>query len=498
MAATTNGSRARASLLLRTLAAWLLFVALAASAQPGAPTGGHQRIALVIGNAAYRNAPLDNPVNDARDMTEALQRSGFAVVRLENASQRQMAEAIRAFGERIRDGGVGLFYFAGHGVQVKGRNFLLPVDEQIEREDELPYRAIDVGQVLDKMESAKNGTNLLILDACRNNPFPRAGRSVEVGLAPMQAPVGTLIAFATAPGAQAIDGGRERNGLYTHRLLGQMRQPGLKIEDVFKRVRSAVREDSGGRQVPWENTSLEGDFFFIPPPPGSPAPTPADAKAVELDFWNTVRNSGIRSDYLAYLERYPNGEFAKLARQRADQVPNSSAAPPRNSSPSPFSFSRAEQEAVRQHQAGAEAVARLASSPCPAERKRAPIRIEVSEYVNSELARHGGSPDASAGARAIAARLKGAGLNITESRSALYTLHGTISSQAGSNRLMLVNEIVITASLALVGRDGQRIANALVREEAFAGSDLISAYQELVDRQADEVAVRIHQGYCVR
>ncbi len=135
-------------------------------------------------------------------------------------------------------------------MQIKGRNYLIPVSVEIQREDEVAYQALDAQAVLDKMESAGNGTNLLILDACRNNPFARSFRSASPGLAQMDAPVGTLVAFATAPGSVASDG-RGQHGLYTDHLLRSMREPGVKVEDVFKRVRAAVRKDSGGKQIPW-------------------------------------------------------------------------------------------------------------------------------------------------------------------------------------------------------------------------------------------------------
>lgn len=222
-----------------------------------------QRVALVIGNGDYKFAPLNNSVNDAQDIAKALRGLGFQVTLKLNQDRVGMALAIRDFGNQIKKGGTGLFYYAGHGMQVKGKNFLIPVEADILAEDEVPYRAIDANELLAKMESAKNRVNLVILDACRNNPFARSFRSGSQGLAQMDAPVGTLIAFATAPGSVAADGSG-RNGLYTQHLLTAMRQPGLKIEDVFKRVRQGVREESGDRQIPWENTSLEGDFYFKP------------------------------------------------------------------------------------------------------------------------------------------------------------------------------------------------------------------------------------------
>lgn len=228
------------------------------------------RHALVIGNASYAHAPLPNPVNDAQAVAAALRKAGFTVDLKLNASQRQLQDAVTSFGDRLKAGGAGLFYFAGHGVQIKGRNFLMPVGADIKREDEVPYKAVDVQMVLDKMDTAKNRVNVVILDACRDNPFARSTRSSSGGLGSMDAPIGSLVAFATAPGSVASDG-KGDNGLYTQHLLANLEKPGLPIEEVFKRVRLGVRLDSNGQQIPWENTSLEGDFYFFPPAPAAKA-----------------------------------------------------------------------------------------------------------------------------------------------------------------------------------------------------------------------------------
>jgi uncharacterized caspase-like protein len=147
--------------------------------QPAKVAAAEQRVALVIGNGQYKDSPLLNPVNDARAIGEALARAGFRVVQKENVGRAEMQLALRDFGDALKGGGVGLFYFAGHGVQVKGRNFLIPIDASIEREDEVAYNGIDANQVLDKMEAASNRLNIVILDACRNNPFDRPGLSGE-------------------------------------------------------------------------------------------------------------------------------------------------------------------------------------------------------------------------------------------------------------------------------------------------------------------------------
>ena len=232
--------------------------------------GGERRVALVIGNGAYKDAPLRNPVNDARAISKALSESGFSVTLIEDAALGGMRRAIRNFGDELAKSKVGIFYYAGHGMQVRGVNYLIPVNADIEREDEIADQAIDANLVLAKMDSAKNALNIMILDACRNNPFARSFRSAARGLAQMDAPTGTLISFATAPGSVASDGSGA-NGLYTEHLLKAIREPGLPIEQVFKQVRIGVTKATADQQVPWESSSLKGDFFFTPPDPNAGA-----------------------------------------------------------------------------------------------------------------------------------------------------------------------------------------------------------------------------------
>jgi hypothetical protein len=222
-----------------------------------------RRLALIIGNGDYKSSPLKNPLNDARDMAAMLQQLGFQVIHEENATRKQMDIAIRNFGQKLSSGGTGLFYFAGHGMQVKGRNFLIPVDANIESESDVEHESIDAGKVLGKMEDARNPVNIVILDACRDNPFSRSFRSAEKGLARMDAPVGSIIAYATAPGSVAADG-KGRNGVYTKYLLDAMVAGNQTIEQVFKMVRNSVITETKSKQIPWESTSLRGDFYFNP------------------------------------------------------------------------------------------------------------------------------------------------------------------------------------------------------------------------------------------
>ena len=230
-----------------------------------APQWGHaavdSRLALVIGNGAYRSQPLRNPVNDASDVAAKLEKLGFRVVLKTDVGRKAMDASIRQFGRDLLKGGLGLFYFAGHGMQVDGRNYLIPVDAQIESPSDVHFESVDAGRVLGKMEDAQNDMNIVILDACRDNPFARSYRSGSKGLARMDAPRGSIIAYATAPGAVAADG-FGRNGIYTKHLLAHIDTPGLSIEKFFKNVRIGVIRETGDKQVPWESSSLTGDFFF--------------------------------------------------------------------------------------------------------------------------------------------------------------------------------------------------------------------------------------------
>lgn len=227
--------------------------------------GVDNRLALLIGNSAYGASPLKNPVNDARAMAEALAACGFRVTKLENADKRSMEEAIRAFGAKLDSTSAGLFYFAGHGLQVNGTNYLVPLGVHIEKEADVEFETVDVGRVLAEFANSHNVLSIVILDACRDNPFTAATRSLTRGLAVVRLPKdenGTLIAYATSPGNVARDG-TGANGLYTEELLRNLRTPGLKIEEVFKLTRIGVKEKSKGAQVPWENSSIDGDFVFV-------------------------------------------------------------------------------------------------------------------------------------------------------------------------------------------------------------------------------------------
>ena len=244
---------------------WLRLIAAAALCACTASAhaaANEKRVALVLGNDKYANAPLRNPVNDATAVAAKLREVGFDVVLRTNVSQREMTRAVRDFGEKITPGSVALFYYAGHGMQARGKNYLIPVDADITTESSISVEAIDVERVLDQLGAAR--VSMVVLDACRNNPFERRFRAgAGAGLAQIDAPAGTLIAYSTAPGKIALDG-EGRHAPYTEALLKAIDTPGLRVEDVFKQVRISVLKTTASKQIPWESSSLTGDFLFRP------------------------------------------------------------------------------------------------------------------------------------------------------------------------------------------------------------------------------------------
>jgi len=220
------------------------------------------RIALIIGNSKYPDSPLTNPFNDANAMGKELKVLGFDTQVLLDSNLKDLASAIQAYSGRIaKSKAVGLFYYAGHGVQLAWRNYLIPVDANIDRVDDIPKQTFELNNMLLALNKAQNPMNIIILDACRDNPFGKKLPTEQKGLSQFDAPNNSLLCYATAPGNVASDGAGA-NGLFTENLLREMRDPEAKIEDVFKRVRLKVRLASKGQQIPWESTSLEEDFYF--------------------------------------------------------------------------------------------------------------------------------------------------------------------------------------------------------------------------------------------
>jgi TPR repeat protein len=292
------------------------------------PAQAETRVALVIGNSGYTTKPLDNPVHDADLMARTLRGVEFQVTLLIDADQAAMKRAILDFGRQLRGtDSVGLFYYAGHGVQVDGENFLIPVGADITDLQEVALNGVNLSELLKTMERAASRLNIAILDACRDNPFVSSTRSSASGLALVTAPTGTLIAYATAPGQVALDGDGP-NSPYTAALAAAIPTPGVPLEEVFRRTRRKVLEVTANKQTPWEHSSLTGEFYFKPKsaeaeatlPPGELADAAAARRLAEIKDWEAIKDSGDPTLLRRHMARFPGGLFGELAAWRAAQI----------------------------------------------------------------------------------------------------------------------------------------------------------------------------------
>ena len=315
----------------------LALAPLEAPAEAQAAARAERRVALVIGNSAYAHtAPLPNPRNDAEALAGVLDGLGFEVVEGLDLDRASTTRLLRAYADRLKGASVALFFYAGHGLQVDGINYLVPVDARLEEENDLPFEAIELSLVLRLMQR-QVPMSLVFMDACRDNPLAQnlsrsmgKSRSVAVGkgLARVSSGVGMLVAYATQPGAVAADG-TGRHSPFTGALLKHIAAPGLEVRQVLSRVRARVLRETGGRQVPWDNSSLTGDFYFAAQQPAAQqpaakqpaagqasAPAAVDPALLDLTFWNSVEDSRDPADFQAYLQEFPGGRFARLARNR--------------------------------------------------------------------------------------------------------------------------------------------------------------------------------------
>ncbi len=307
---TTLATLAMISFLLKLLVATLLSLSLAHAAD-----GKGRRIALVIGNGNYQHPDLPklaNPPNDAEDIAKALRGFGFEVIERKNQTLEGMNRAIAEFGSRIGGSEAALFYFAGHGIQVKNQNYLIPVNAVIESEASVPYQGVNLNQILDELDNAKSRANIVMLDACRNNPISGKFRSVKTrGLAsPDSAPKGTVIVYATDPGNVASDG-TGRNGLFTSGLLTAFKGSDLSLDGVLTVASTEVERASENTQTPYVNgpKTLQKNFHFrltVDPGRGE----------IEKTFWTSIERSSDPADFAAYLKKYPQGSFVALAENR--------------------------------------------------------------------------------------------------------------------------------------------------------------------------------------
>ena len=331
-----------------------------------------RRVAFVVGNGAYKNvAPLPNPPIDARAMASVLRNVGFDVVEGTNLSRDSMTQKLLEFGKKAQDADVALFFYAGHGIAINGTNYLLPVDADIKSEMDVKLgSAINIDVTLDQtMSDAK--VKLVLLDACRDNPFAAKIRSaatsrsvnVQSGLAEMKSSEGTLIAFATGPGQTALDGQEGTNSPFTRALVANIAKPGVEIQQAMTQVRAQVNEETNKGQLPWGHTNLIGPVYLNPvaapaeaplaQAPNTPAPTASTAPEVELEFWRSVKDSSKPEELNAYLTNYPSGQFKPLALARIAALQDGPSTTTRNLTPGvdPATFT-AEASQVTEDQIG--------------------------------------------------------------------------------------------------------------------------------------------------
>ncbi len=297
-----------------------------------------RRIALVVGNSAYRNVPrLTNPANDAKLIAETLRSLGFELVGGSaqiDLDKPNFEGAVKRFGLLLQGADVGLFYYAGHGVQVHGENYLVPVSANPEREADVDFEMLGTTLVMRQMEGAHTRLNLILLDACRNNPFgTRASRATSRGLAQMEAPEGTLISFATQPGNVASDG-EDGDSPYTKALAQTIQRPGLGLFDVFNQVGLEVKKQTGGSQQPWVSSSpIGGSFFFSRPPEAQPAalaaaPAHAEQPNEAQQVWGTIQNTTSVAVLERFIQQFPASFYSDIARTRLDELKKSQVTAP--------------------------------------------------------------------------------------------------------------------------------------------------------------------------
>ena len=347
----------------------LLFTAQAALAQDDGDPG--RRLALVIGNGAYAEQPLASAINDARAMAEALQEQGYTVTRHENLTQQGMLHALLAFRRNLERGGAGLFYFAGHGIQTGSRVRLLPVDTNWQRPASLMTHATDLDLVLDALSQPRPGkANLVILDTCLDNPFQAALAN------PRPPPAGTVIAYATRPGGLAHDRGGQ--GVWTAALLEAMATGGRDLSAALALAATRVAAH-GGLQQPWLASTLAMGLPVSSAVAQSTARANATSRGVlpkdsaeqyELTFWESIKDSSHASDYEAYLQAYPNGRFAGLARARIERL---RAAAPKAEMPAPRPAAEKEKPRAAPVRRPADAPPPAAAAPAPAPEPARPV-----------------------------------------------------------------------------------------------------------------------------
>lgn len=461
-----------------------------------------KNIALLIGNSNYSIGELANPANDARDFGNVLKSLGFDITVKTDADAAAMTAAIRELGERLKNNdGIGLFYYAGHGVQVNGENYLLPVGYPFRNEQEVEKVAVQANTLLRSLENSKNRVNIIILDACRDNPFVKTRSLKSRGLAPMDAPSGSLISFSTAPGTQASDG-TGRNGLFTKHLISSVQVPGLTIEQVFKRTREGVESESerdlGRRQSPREESSLKGGDVYFTPPKTRTSSEPA-GDAVELAYWESVSNSANPEDYNAYLAKYPKGKFSDLARIRVNALKASTQrvqSGARTAREEASVQTRSTPQRAGKVFTSAKGFSFSDNDDVPAKASEF-VSISCRDFIkNKRVAVL--VEDRNLGLRrALEARLADLGLRQAASGAAAdLVMRGSTELAAGVNLVVGLKEVEVSGDFVLQTPSGKQVATASATGSAFAGIDMKKAARGIWEEKSEEVLGTLIKGYC--
>ena len=306
-------SRAIFTALLTALSTALVTALFTASALAQTSPVQGERLALMVGNSAYPKAPLVNPANDAKAMSALLTKTGFSVTEVRDTTHVQLSDAVAKFG---------LFYYAGHGLQLEWKNYLVPVSADVRSAAGVKAKAVDVSALLSYTEEAKGRTFIVILDACRDDPFAGLYKPSAAGLSQFDAPAGSLLAFSTSPGKVAVDSVGS-NGLYTENLVREFGVQGVRLEDAFKRARLSVRMASNGAQIPWESTLLEENVFVFPTEKVKLTEAQQD-QLLEQEFasWQRVRVSRSSDELAGFIRQYPSGSASELAQARLSRLLN--------------------------------------------------------------------------------------------------------------------------------------------------------------------------------
>lgn len=471
-----------------------------------APTQA-KNYALLFGNSDYSIGQLDNPANDAQDLANSLRSVGFETTVKLNQDGESMKNAIRMFGEKIKNNdGIAFFFFAGHGIQASGENYLLPVGFPFKSEQDVEKNAVPANMVLRYMEESKNRVNLIVLDACRNNPFIKTRSLKTRGLAPMDAPSGSLVAFSTAPGTEASDGSG-RNGLYTQHLMANMKIPGLTIEQLFKRTREGVENESektmGRKQSPREESSLKGgDMYFVPPIAKG---TVADSSSVELAYWNSISNGNNTADFESYLAQYPQGKFASLAKNRISSGqtkvastgrPDARAINDEQGSPATLVamvkpkpgkvYSSSKSFSFDDDEDGVVKAAEFLSISCRDTIRNKRVRLQINSGAGSDLFRH-----------AVEKRLNSVGVKVAALGGAAdFVMNGVIEVSGGVNRMIKINEVDFQADFTLALPSGKKLSSAAVNGSSFAGSNIKGAVRNIWEEKSEEMVGKLFGDFC--